>query len=113
MSNFILSILEEDTSFISKITLDKELLTINYFDSKKNELNFHLNGTYNLKSNFLDINVNLKNNKGNFLAIKITENINNPKIQILSNDNSINYNFFLNDIEKIRYFLNSNGSIIN
>ncbi len=41
------------------------------------------------------------NNKENFIELKITENINNPYVQILSNDNSINYNFFFNDIEKI------------
>lgn len=101
LSNFIISILEEDTSFVSKFTLDKELLTINYFDSTKNELNFKLNGTYNLKSNILDIIVKLDSNKENFMEFKITDNVKNPYIQILSNDNSINYNFFFNDIEMI------------
>ena len=100
LSNFIISILEEDTFFVSKITLDRELLTINYLDLTKNELNFNFKGTYNLKSNNLDIIVKL-NNKENFIELKITENINNPYVQILSNDNSINYNFFFNDIEKI------------
>ncbi len=101
LSNFIINILEEDTSFVSKFTLDRELLTINYFDSTKNELNFKLNGTYNLKSNIVDIIVKLDSNKENFIEFKITDNIKNPYIQILSNDNSINYNFFFNDIEKI------------
>ena len=101
LSNFIISILEEDTSFVSKVTLDRELLTINYFNSTKNELNFQLNGTYNLKSNIVDIIVKLDNNKENFMEFKITDNIKNPHIQILSNDNSINYNFLFNDIEKI------------
>ena len=101
ISNFILSILEEDTSFVSKFTLDRELLTIDYFDSTKNELNFKLNGTYNLKSNIVDIIVKLDSNKENFIEFKITDNVKNPYIQILSNDNSINYNFFFNDIEKI------------
>ena len=77
------------------------MLTINYFDSTKNEVNFQLNGTYNLKSNIVDINVKLDSNKENFLNFKITDNVKNPYIQILSNDNSINYNFFFNDIEKI------------
>ena len=101
LSNFILSILEEDTSFVSKFTLDRELLTIDYFDSTKNELNFKLNGTYNLKSNIVDIIVKLDSNKENFMEFRITDNVKNPYIQILSNDNSINYNFFFNDIEKI------------
>ena len=101
LSNFIISILEEDTSFASKFTLDRELLTINYFDSKKDEFNFQLNGTYNLKSNILDIVVKIDSNKENFMEFKITDNVKNPYIQILSNDNSINYNFFFNDIEKI------------
>ena len=101
LSSFIINILEEDTYFISKITLDRELLTINYFNSTENKFNFNLNGTYNLNSNILDINVKLKNNKENFLEIIITDNINNPNIHILSNDNSINYTFFMNDIAKI------------
>ena len=101
ISNFILSILEEDTFFVSKFTLDRELLTIDYFDSTKNELNFKLNGTYNLKSNIVDIIVKLDSNKENFMEFRITDNVKNPYIQILSNDNSINYNFFFNDIEKI------------
>ena len=101
LSNFIINILEEDTSFVSKFTLDRELLTINYFDSTKNELNFKLNGTYNLKSNIVDIIVKFDSNKENFIEFKITDNVKNPYIQILSNDNSINYNFFFNDIEKI------------
>ena len=101
LSNFIINILEEDTSFVSKFTLDRELLTINYFDSAKNELNFKLNGTYDLKSNIVDIIVKLDSNKENFIEFKITDNVKNPYIQILSNDNSINYNFFFNDIEKI------------
>ena len=88
-------------SFVSKFTLDRELLTINYFDSTKNELNFKLNGTYNLKSNIVDIIVKLDSNKENFIEFKITDNVKNPYIKILSNDNSINYNFFFNDIEKI------------
>lgn len=101
ISNFILSILEEDTSFVSKFTLDRELLTIDYFDSTKNELNFKLNGTYNLKSNIVDVIIKLDSNKKNFMEFRITDNVKNPYIQILSNDNSLNYNFFLNDIEKI------------
>ena len=101
LSNFIISILEEDTSFVSKFTLDRELLTIDYFDSTKNELNFKLNGTYNLKSNIVDVIVKLDSNKENFMEFRITDNVKNPYIQILSNDNSINYNFFFNDIEKI------------
>ena len=101
LSNFILSILEEDTSFVSKFTLDRELLTIDYFDSTKNELNFKLNGTYNLKSNIVDVIVKLDSNKENFMEFRITDNVKNPYIQILSKDNSINYNFFFNDIEKI------------
>ena len=101
ISNFILSILEEDTFFVSKFTLDRELLTIDYFDSTKNELNFKLNGTYNLKSNIVDVIVKLDSNKENFMEFRITDNVKNPYIQILSNDNSINYNFFFNDIEKI------------
>ena len=87
--------------FVSKFTLDRELLTINYFDSTKNELNFKLNGTYNLKSNIVDIIVKLDSNRENFMEFRITDNVKNPYIQILSNDNSINYNFFFNDIEKI------------
>ncbi len=98
--NFIISILEEDTSFVSKFTLNRELLTINYFDSTKNELNFKLKGTYNLKSNIVNIIVKLNSNKENFMEFRITDNVKNPYIQILSNDNSINYNFFFNDIEK-------------
>ena len=101
ISDFILSILEEDTSFVSKFTLDRELLTIDYFDSTKNQLNFKLNGTYNLKSNIVDVIVKLDSNKENFMEFRITDNVKNPYIQILSNDNSINYNFFFNDIEKI------------
>jgi len=101
ISNFILSILEEDTSFVSKFTLDRELLIIDYFDSTKNELNFKLNGRYNLKSNIVDVVVKLDSNKENFMEFRITDNVKNPYIQILSNDNSINYNFFFNDIEKI------------
>ena len=77
------------------------MLTINYFDSTKNELNFKLEGTYNLKSNIVDIIVKLDSNKENFMEFKITENVKNPYIQILSNDNSINYTFFLSDIKKI------------
>ena len=50
--------LEEDTSFVSKFTLVRELLTIDYFDSTKNELNFKLNGTYTVSYTHLTLPTN-------------------------------------------------------
>ena len=37
----------------------------------------------------------------NVVELKITENINNPNIEIVSNDNLINLNFTINEFDKI------------
>ena len=90
----------KDASASNQLTLTiKTLLNkeVSSKDSRGNPKTYRIN----LKSNIVDIIVKLDSNKENFMEFKITENVKNPYIQILSNDNSINYNFFFNDIEKI------------
>ena len=98
--DFSLNTLLEKTYFTSKIIFDEDYLIIDNFNSIKNDFNFDLNGTYNLNSNILDININLNHKNEQFLKLKITEDIKNPNIKIVSDDNSINYNFSISEVDK-------------
>ncbi len=95
------NILNEKSFFTSKIRFDEKLIIIDYFESNKNDFNLYLKGTYDLQTRVLNFNINLNHNNEKLVKLKITDNIDNPNISILSKDNSINLNFFMNDIDKI------------
>ena len=91
----------EKSFFSSKIIFDEALVIIDYFESNKNDFNFNLNGTFNLQTNILNLKADLNHMNENVVELKITENINNPNIEIVSNDNLINLNFTINEFDKI------------
>ena len=99
--DFTFNILREKSFFSSKIIFDEALVIIDYFESNKNDFNFNLNGTFNLQTNILNLKADLNHMNENVVELKITENINNPNIEIVSNDNLINLNFTINEFDKI------------
>ena len=93
--------LNDKSFFTSKIFFDKGLILIDYFESKQKDFLITLNGEYNLEKELVDLKVNIKIKDKNTFDIKIIGNLDNPNIEILSTDKTVDFNFNINDFNQI------------
>ena len=93
--------LNDKSFFTSKIFFDKGLILIDYFESKQKDYLITLNGEYNLEKELFDLKVNIKIKDKKTFDIKIIGNYDNPNIEILSTDKTVDFNFNINDFNQI------------
>ena len=96
-SNF----LKDKSLYSSKIIIDQERITIDYFESLKNEYGLTLTGELNLENQMTNFKVIIKMENEKIFEIKIFGNIKNPEIYILSTDKMLDVKFSLNDFNQI------------
>ena len=96
-SNF----LKDKSLYSSKIIIDQERITIDYFESLKNEYGLTLTGELNLENQKTNLKVIIKMENEKIFEIKIFGNTNNPEIYILSTDKILDVKFNLNDFNQI------------
>jgi len=96
-SNF----LKDKSLYSSKIIIDQEHITIDYFESLKNEYALILTGELNLENQKANLKVIIKMENEKIFEIKIFGNTKNPEIYILSTDKMIDVKFNLNDFNQI------------
>ena len=96
-SNF----LKDKSLYSSKIIIDQEHITIDYFESLKNEYGLTLTGELNLDSQRTNLKVIIKMENEKIFEIKIFGNTKNPEIYILSTDKMLDVKFNLNDFNQI------------
>ena len=96
-SNF----LKDKSLYSSKIIIDQEHITIDYFESLKNEYSLILTGELNLENQMTNLKVIIKMENEKIFEIKIFGNTNNPEIFILSTDKILDVKFNLNDFNQI------------
>ena len=96
-SNF----LKDKSLYSSKIIIDQEHITIDYFESLKNEYALILTGELNLENQKANLKVIIKMENEKIFEIKIFGNTNNPEIFILSTDKILDVKFNLNDFNQI------------
>ena len=96
-SNF----LKDKSLYFSKIIIDQEHITIDYFESLKNEYALILTGELNLENQKANLKVIIKMENEKIFEIKIFGNTNNPEIYILSTDKILDVKFNLNDFNQI------------
>lgn len=96
-SNF----LKDKSLYSSKIIIDQERITIDYFESLKNEYALILTGELNLENQKANLKVIIKMENEKIFEIKIFGNTNNPEIFILSTDKILDVKFNLNDFNQI------------
>lgn len=96
-SNF----LKDKSLYSSKIIIDQEHITIDYFESLKNEYGLTLTGELNLENQMTNLKVIIKMENEKIFEIKIFGNTNNPEIYILSTDKILDVKFNLNDFNQI------------
>ena len=96
-SNF----LKDKSLYSSKIIIDQEHITIDYFESLKNKYGFILTGELNLENQKANLKVIIKMENEKIFEIKIFGNTNNPEIYILSTDKILDVKFNLNDFNQI------------
>ena len=96
-SNF----LKDKSLYSSKIIIDQEHITIDYFESLKNEYTLILTGELNLENQKANLKVIIKMENEKIFEIKIFGNTNNPEIYILSTDKILDVKFNLNDFNQI------------
>ena len=96
-SNF----LKDKSLYSSKIIIDQERITIDYFESLKNEYGLTLTGELNLENEMTNLKVSIKMENEKIFEIKIFGNTNNPEIYILSTDKILDVKFNLNDFNQI------------
>ena len=96
-SNF----LKDKSLYSSKIIIDQEHITIDYFESLKNEYALILTGELNLENQKANLKVIIKMENEKIFEIKIFGNTKNPEIYILSTDKMLDVKFSLNDFNQI------------
>ena len=96
-SNF----LKDKSLYSSKIIIDQEHITIDYFESLKNKYSLILTGELNLENQKANLKVIIKMENEKIFEIKIFGNTNNPEIFILSTDKILDVKFNLNDFNQI------------
>ena len=96
-SNF----LKDKSLYSSKIIIDQERITIDYFESLKNEYGLTLTGELNLENQMANLKVIIKMENEKIFEIKIFGNTKNPEIYILSTDKMLDVKFNLNDFNQI------------
>ena len=96
-SNF----LKDKSLYSSKIIIDQEHITVEYFESLKNEYSISLTGELSLENEMVNLEAIIKMGDEKIFKIKILGNVDNPKIYILSNDKILDVKFNLNDFNQI------------
>ena len=96
-SNF----LKDKSLYSSKIIIDQEHITVDYFESLKNEYSISLTGELSLENEMVNLEAIIKMGDEKIFKIKILGNVDNPKIYILSNDKILDVKFNLNDFNQI------------
>ena len=101
LSNVLFNFLNDKSSFNSKIIYDDEYIYIDYFKAFNNQYNIEIAGKYNLKNNFANIQAIVEIEKEKIFEINSLGNLDNPEIQVISSDKSIDMSFNINDINQI------------
>ena len=96
-SNF----LNDKSFFSSKIIIDQERITVDYFESLKNEYSITLTGEFNLENEMANLEAIIKMENKKIFEIKIFGNVKNPDIYILSADKILDVKFNINDFNQI------------
>ena len=96
-SNF----LKDKSLYSSKIIIDQEHITVDYFESLKNEYSISLAGELGLENEMINLEAIIKMGNEKIFEIKILGNVDNPKIYILSTDKILDVKFNLNDFNQI------------
>ena len=96
-SNF----LKDKSLYSSKIIIDQEHITVDYFESLKNEYSISLAGELGLENEMINLEAIIKMGDEKIFEIKILGNVDNPKIYILSTDKILDVKFNLNDFNQI------------
>ena len=96
-SNF----LKDKSLYSSKIIIDQEYITVDYFESLKNEYSISLTGELSLENEMVNLEAIIKMGNEKIFKIKILGNVDNPKIYILSSDKILDVKFNLNDFNQI------------
>ena len=100
-STLAYSLLTEKTYFTSKIRIDDRLILLDSFKSQKNNFQINGEGEYDLSNKTVDLKITINEKEEEIIGIKIRGNTENPNIKIISSDNSINFNFNLNDFNDL------------
>lgn len=101
LSTLAYSLLTEKTYFTSKIRIDDRLILLDSFKSQKNNFQINGEGEYDLSNKTVDLKITINEKEEEIIGIKIRGNAENPNIKIISSDNSINFNFNLNDFNDL------------
>jgi len=96
-SNF----LKDKSLYSSKIIIDQKHITVDYFESLKNEYSISLAGELGLENEMINLEAIIKMGDEKIFEIKILGNVDNPKIYILSTDKILDIKFNLNDFNQI------------
>ena len=96
-SNF----LNDKSFFSSKIIIDQERITVDYFESLKNEYSITLTGEFNLENKMANLEAIIKMENEKIFEIKIFGNVEDPDIYILSADKILDVKFNINDFNQI------------
>ncbi|MDB2349498.1 hypothetical protein N9W05_03890, partial [Alphaproteobacteria bacterium] len=101
LSNLFSHYLNDQSFFNGKVIYDDEYIYIDNLKASNNEYNIILDGEYDLKNEFVNVEsiVEIKNEK--IFEINTLGNIDNPNITIFSMDKAIDMNFNIKDINQV------------